>query len=404
MMEEIDIFSQDTATNSLEKNPNNDSTSSDTTTPATATTPVAFATTPSRSNNSEEPYRLPRTGGSSRGAFLRDTLTSQLPTSEQLQKTKEQAGRLRDSIQSQMATSEQLQKTKEQAGRFRDTIATSEQLQKTKEQAGRLRDTIQSSEQLQKTKQQAGRVFKSFGNRLSKLNLGKFIDNMEQDQGLADSLEQFNSRMKEEAERQEIRRESQELTLKVIIDHLNNFLLENVMGTYEEWIQDFHPENANQGQLLSDIQQIDERFYVMESDHRRLWNEAIERQENEKDGDTTDDKTSYAHRLVEARTQIWGKAPGATANAPSQNSEGGYTDLLSDSDALQPNAQNAPAATSSITTPDPLNNDNGIEEIDFFAPTGNSATINNITASGNECLETVQDDSKKEPLQDLIQF
>jgi hypothetical protein len=403
MMEEIDIFSQDTATNSLEEHPNNASTSSDTTTPATATTPVAFATTAS-SSNSEEPYRLPRTGGSSRGAFLRDTLTSQLPTSEQLQKTKQQAGRLRDSIQSQMATNDQLQKTKEQAGRLRDTIASSEQLQKTKEQAGRLRDTIQSSEQLQKTKQQAGRVFKSFGNRLSKLNLGKFIDNMEQDQGLADSLEQFNSRMKEEAERQEIRRESQELTLKVIIDHLNNFLLENSMGTYEEWIQDFHPENANQGQLLSDIQQIDERFYVMESDHRRLWNEAIEKQENEKDGDTTNDKTSYAHRLVEARTQIWGKAPGVTGNAPSQNSEGGYTDLLSDSNALQPNAQNAPA--NAITTPDArLDNDNGIEEIDFFAPTGNSATINNITASGNECLETpVQDDSKKEPFQDLIQF
>jgi hypothetical protein len=379
-MEEIDIFSQDIATNSLEENPKNASTSSDT--PAT---PVAFAK--ASSNNNEEPFRLPRTGGSSRGAFLRDTIQSQLPTSEQLQKTKQQAGRLRDSIQSQITTSEQLQKTKEQAGRLRDTIAT--------------------SEQLQKTKQQAGRVFKSFGNRLSKLNLGKFIDNMEQDQGLAESLEHLNSRMKEEVERQEVRRESQELTLKVIVGHLNKFLLENPMGTYEEWIQDLHPENANQGQLLSDIQQIDERFYVMESDHRRLWNEAIEKQENEKDGDANN-KTSYAHRLVEARTQIWGKVPGANTYTPTQKSKSGYTDptdhnpildLLSDSDALQSNAQNVPAA---ITTPDPLN-DNGIEEIDFFAPTGNSAT-NNITASGNECLETVQNDSKKESFQDLIQF
>jgi len=342
MMEEIDFFDQGIATNPFEVNQKNASASSDT--PATP----AFI---SASSNNSEMLRLPRTGGSSRVNFLRDTFQSQIPTNDQLQKTK----------------------------------------------------------------QQAGRVFKSFGNRLSKINLGKLIDNMEQDQGVADSLEKLNNRMKEEVLRQDVRREAVELTLKVIIDHLNEFLVEEPLGTYEEWIQDLHPENANQGKLFSDIQQIDERFYVMESDHRKLWNDAIEKQETEKDGDTNN-KTSHAHRLVEARTQIWGKAPGANTNTPSQNSESGYNDnpldnnsiptnhnpmidLLSDSDVLLSNTQ----STSAAATPAPRN-DNGIEDADYFAPTVNSAT-NHINASGNTSFEPVKNDRKKnDPLQDLIQF
>ena len=139
-----------------------------------------------------------------------------------------------------------------------------------------LRDTIQSqfpirTEQLQQGKEKAGKLLKNVGSQLSKIHLGKFIDQMESDQNLADSLEQLNYRMKEEVERQEVRREATELSIKVITDHLDETLATNPLCTYEDWVQDLHPENANQGLLFHDIQQIDERFYVFESDHRRLW-------------------------------------------------------------------------------------------------------------------------------------
>ena len=37
--------------------------------------------------------------------------------------------------------------------------------------------------------------------------------------------------------------------------------------TYEEWIADLHPDNAEYADGS-----IDHRFYVEESDHRQLWN------------------------------------------------------------------------------------------------------------------------------------
>ncbi len=263
-------------------------------------------------NNTSEPIRLPRTSGPSRGTFLRDTLQSQIPTTEQLQNTKKQAGKL----------------------------------------------------------------LKGFGNQLSKLNVGKLIDKMEQDQGLADSLEQLNMRMKEEVERQEVRREAEELTIKVITDHLSEFLTSSPAGTYEEWIQDLHPENANQGQLLSDIQQIDERFYVLESDHRKLWNEAIETHGKQRG----DDPSSYEHRIVKARAQIWGKAPNAVSAASPKN---GYSDVPDEGNAATIDFLSASNEQSA-----PVNN--GIEEIDFFAPVANPTTT----------TTTKSDD----PFGDLLQF
>lgn len=296
----------------------------------------AVAPAANNNNNNSEPLRLPRTGGSSRGAFLRDTIQSQIP----------------------------------------------------------------SNEQLEKRKQQAGRVFKSFGNQLSKINLSKIIDNMEQDQGLADSLEKLNSRMKEEVERQEVRKEAEELTLKIITDHLDEFLVENPLGTYEEWIQDLHPENANQGKLLSDIQQIDERFYVFESDHRKLWNDAVEKQQQQQ-GNNADNNNSYAHRLVEARTQIWGKAPGANANA-SQNSKSGYSDDSVDNNNIPTNNPMIDLLSGSVEfAAPPPPKDNGVEEIDFFAPT----TTHAGGGGRNTGIEMEQNIKKEEdPFQDLIKF
>jgi len=307
-------------------------------------------------NDNDTPLRLPRTGGSlgSRATFFRDTVRSQIPTQEQIRKRTERAGQ----------------------------------------------------------------AWKMLGNKFQNMNLGRIIDQMEQDQGLADSLEALNSRMKEEVERHSVRREAEELSMKVITDHLHGFLEAHPEGTYEEWISDLHPENANQGKLLADIQQIDDRFYVMESDHRLLWNTAVEEQQskgsggNDGDGDgdgDDDDRERWAHRLVEARTQIWGKAApgGAGVAAAAQPQADTLTegvasiDLLGDGTAFSSTTTTTTSmtttsmtATTTTTTSD--HNDNDIEEIDFFAPVA--------TIDGAEATQSVPTNSSADPFDDLIKF
>jgi hypothetical protein len=240
----------------------------------------------------------------------------------------------------------------------------------------RLRDKILlklQSEEMQKRKQQAGKALKSFGSQLQKINLGKLIDQMETDQSLADSLEQLNDRMKEECERQEIRREAEARTLEVILDHLEVFLQERPNASYEDWIEDLHPENAYQGKLLPDIQEIDRRFYVFESDHRRVWNEAME-----KLGDNE-------HRIVQPRTQIWGKVE--------FHQEPQQVDLLSgivEFPTIDGNNQLGVAAKNSSHTE--------TETIDFFAP-GKT-----VCSEGTAYSDFVFVDAKNEEEDDLIQL
>jgi len=251
-----------------------------------------------------------------------------------------------------------------------------------------LRDTIQSqlptNEILQTRKQQAGRLLKSVGSQISKINLGKMIDQFEQDEGLANSLEQLNYRMKEEVERQEVRREAEELTFKVITDHLNEFLIENPLGTYEEWIQDLHPENARQGMLLNDIQQIDERFYVYESDHRRFWNDAIEKQQQQNNGDNAS-SDSNAHRLVQARTQIWGK---------SQSSSNPMVDLISGSVEFQASDDSA------------MDNTNDYRWSNKTTHSLPSAFVGTSTNTGQKSIHSSNEQNIKEEnvSEDLIKF
>mmetsp|Transcript_47187 Transcript_47187/g.115283 ORF Transcript_47187/g.115283 Transcript_47187/m.115283 type:complete len:417 (-) Transcript_47187:215-1465(-) len=186
----------------------------------------------------------------------------------------------------------------------RSPARTTTRLQQLQSHTEKLKSKVQTklkSDDVQKKKQQAGKALKHFGSQLNqKFNLGKLIDQMESDQGLADSLEQLNDRMKDEVERQEVRREAEQLGLKVIQDHLDETLTKNPECTYEEWIQDLHPENANMGRLLDDIQEIDARFYVFQSDHRRLWNEAMTKLEKEESSSTAN------VRRIEPRTTKWG--------------------------------------------------------------------------------------------------
>ncbi len=226
-------------------------------------------------------------------------------------------------------------------------------------------------EKLQKRKEQAGQALRHLGSQLQKINLGNLIDKMEQDQGLADSLEQFNARMKEEVERQEIRREAEGRAIEVIQTHMDEFLEQYPHATYEEWIQDLHPENANQGKLLNDIQQIDERFYVFGSDHRRLWNKAIA----EKD----------AHRIVEARTQVWGNTQGSGA-------DGEPIDLLSDGVEFQSAANCSSEKLQQDTTSSAIIDD----DFDFFAASALNATDsgpmgdNNAVDNNDQCEDLIK--------------
>jgi len=89
----------------------------------------------------------------------------------------------------------------------------------------------------------------------------KFNYENQSDQDIIDELE----RIKQEAEA---------LCMNKIKDHLDLFLHHNPNCSYEEWIEDLHPENAHEGKLLQGLGKIiDHRFYVEDSDHRRLWND-----------------------------------------------------------------------------------------------------------------------------------
>ena len=51
--------------------------------------------------------------------------------------------------------------------------------------------------------------------------------------------------------------------------HLEEFLIKNPSGSYEEWIRELHPDNVDQNGIL------DHRFYLEDSDHRQLWNDSL---------------------------------------------------------------------------------------------------------------------------------
>lgn len=111
--------------------------------------------------------------------------------------------------------------------------------------------------------------------------------------GLTNQLEMLNERMKEEAMRRDVRREAEEACLETMRVHLDEFLKEiNPNGTYEDWILALHPENTQDATLLQGMEymEVDARFYVEESDHRRLWNQTVQ----------------DIHRQVPAKARMWG--------------------------------------------------------------------------------------------------
>mmetsp|Transcript_20314 Transcript_20314/g.29921 ORF Transcript_20314/g.29921 Transcript_20314/m.29921 type:complete len:135 (-) Transcript_20314:362-766(-) len=103
---------------------------------------------------------------------------------------------------------------------------------------------------------------KSVGKKLQKLNLFRLIG----------ELEQINEERIEECDRRSMVEEAVVACKKAIKEHLQDFMIENPDSSYEEWIRELHPDNAE----YVDSQVIDHRLYAPESDHRQMWNEYVE--------------------------------------------------------------------------------------------------------------------------------
>lgn len=82
---------------------------------------------------------------------------------------------------------------------------------------------------------------------------------------------------REEAEElARLKREAIDTCLNATTEHLLEYIKEHPSAKYHEWIEDLHPENAYDGELLEGLgKTIDHRFFVEVSDHRRIWNENL---------------------------------------------------------------------------------------------------------------------------------
>jgi hypothetical protein len=155
---------------------------------------------------------------------------------------------------------------------------TSSEGERIKKQIGQIDKT--------KLKQQIGTAFSMVSNialkPLRDLEMAEKLNAMNLDMEDAEAQRKIDQHMRNLEEKQEleemmrIKREAEESCLVATKDHLLVFLREHPNATYSDWIEDLHPENAHAGTLLEGLSKtIDHRFYVEESDHRRLWNDNL---------------------------------------------------------------------------------------------------------------------------------
>lgn len=152
-----------------------------------------------------------------------------------------------------------------------------------------------------------GGVAMKIGDSLQKINLGKLIDDLEEKQAFADHLEHVNEEILQEQQRKELVREAEARCRATIIHHLHEFLVRFPLATYEEWISDLHPDNVTptkQKQQQQDKEDnIDHRFYVVDSDHRIIWNGLMEElRDGSGSGDNNAEEDHYSNRMVPARS------------------------------------------------------------------------------------------------------
>ena len=131
--------------------------------------------------------------------------------------------------------------------------------------------------QEQRQRRNIKQSFRKLGGAVNKkLNVAKWIDDLEHDQGLADQLDRVNKENADDQEGHDLCRQARDACVNNVREHLLEFLRDCPGATYEEWIGELHPDNVNPRlDGLTQMPMIDHRFYVADSDHRILWNEYL---------------------------------------------------------------------------------------------------------------------------------
>jgi len=80
-------------------------------------------------------------------------------------------------------------------------------------------------------------------------------------------------------EAEQLRNETMLLCVTACLHHLQDFLAKSPDSYYQDWIHALHPENSKAGS-------IDRRFYLRDSHHRRMWNQAVDETRYVKEVDT----------------------------------------------------------------------------------------------------------------------
>jgi hypothetical protein len=132
-----------------------------------------------------------------------------------------------------------------------------------------------AQQQQQQKKQRFKKLASGAKNVVDKINIGKWIDNLEKDQELADHLEIVNHEYQQESSHKILVGHVREQCMDEIRRHLEQFWEENqhhrhdfsAPPTYDDWIRELHPDNVQADGTM------DARFYIPDCDHWVLWNQ-----------------------------------------------------------------------------------------------------------------------------------
>lgn len=123
------------------------------------------------------------------------------------------------------------------------------------------------------------------------------------------------SSVEEEREMKEMlrmKKEAEDSCLRATTEHLLSFIRDHpdsIHATYQQWIADLHPENAHDGTLLEGLgKTIDHRFFVEESDHRRIWNDNLCTYILDEEKDRENDQENSHSSLMEGRDFVPARA------------------------------------------------------------------------------------------------
>lgn len=162
---------------------------------------------------------------------------------------------------------------------------------------------IQRRRREDKAENRLQRGLASVGNALQKVNIGRWIDDLERDQELADDLDRVNAENAAEADRLEICRQAEEACRKAMEEHLASFLREHPDdGSYEDWIRELHPDNVAE----DDDDVIDARLLAPDCDHRLMWDEmhaVHDRQRRQQSGQHHEDEDLVEEDLSSGATE-----------------------------------------------------------------------------------------------------